>query len=745
VQRAEQIYTNNFIFFKSSLSHSIVMSDTNEFDSVESINSDPSEESNESGELLRSCKSALSTVGGDGHGELLARQQPETTQREVFGWVMYDWAHSVFYNSVANSFLPVFILTVATNNEADDHKFAAFPGIRVSGANFFPSVAPVQIVFQILALILFGSVGDFGGARKRMLVGCSIVGSVSTALLAAANDDTYSIAIVFMILAQVALTLSLVSYNSYLPLLVANLPDVRHHRGEPDFDKFEIKAANKISTQGVALGYVAGLLLLGINVAVGVGTPGSCHKWCAGCPSLEGNATMPGWRAYEYEIRNGTLETIGVFCPSGPCYAWPGLNPPCGTGAVGDIVDGQCVATSAWPMYEYTASGVRWRANASVDVVEAAMVASALNTTHLCTLPPLLLADNLTSDGVDATLGPLALAANNGNTGCPHFRCARSDCNRLYDPTVCDSEHVGLRGNLFSAGLWWFVFAIPTYLYVQPRSAPPLPPGMSYWRASYRRIKSTFAKIRQLRNTFLFLIAYWVANDAGGTIAYGAGLLASQAPLFFSSSDLGLLLLLINVVGLIGALLYELLARFLTTQWRKRKIASGVPEAELDSYWVCKFILFINLAFAFMLPIWAMPGVGLTTKVEFFIVGGIYGFQLGSLSSFSRVLLQHFTPAGCESEFFAFLELTGRGTSWLGPILLTVIGEKTGSNRWALASVSTLFIVAMILLAFIDTKQGHIDAQNFHISQVNREHEADSEELTDDAEAHAEENNRKRN
>lgn len=696
--------------------------ESSEDDPNESFDSFDSECSSNETQSMLSCRTGALSHADDGDA-VTSSNSPVTTKREVFAWEMYDWAHSVFYNSVANSFLPVFMLTVATNNEADDHKFTVFPGVRVAGANFFPSVAPVQIVFQIITLVLFGSVGDFGGARKKMLVGCSIVGSISTALLAVADETSYWAAVVFMIIAQVTLTLSIVAYNSFLPLIVANLPEVRQRLGEADFDKVEIKAANKISTRGVALGYVAGLILLGINVAVGVGTPASCHKWCAECPTLEGNATMPGWRAYEYEIDNVTLRELGVFCPDAPCLAWPGLNPPCGTGAPSDIIDGKCVAKSAWPFYEYSSSGVRWRANASVDVLEAAAAAALVS--DLCTLRPVRLADNLTSNGIDLTLGPLALAAGNGNSGCPHFRCARIDCSRLYDPTMCDPTHSGLRGNLLSAGIWWGVFAIITYVWVQPRRSPPLPPGMSYWRASYRRIKGTFVKIRQLRNAFLFLLAYWVANDAGGTIAYGAGLLASQAPLFFTSGDLGLLLLLINVVGLLGALFYEAVARVLTTVWRKRQIAKGVPEAVLDSYWVCKVILFINLACAFLLPVWAMPGVGLTTKTEFFIAGGIYGFQLGSLSSFSRVLLQHFTPAGCESEFFAFLELTGRGTSWLGPILLTVIGEKTGSNRWALASVSTLFIVAMILLAFIDTKQGHVDAQNFHILQVQREADTD--------------------
>ena len=33
------------------------------------------------------------------------------------------------------------------------------------------------------------------------------------------------------------------------------------------------------------------------------------------------------------------------------------------------------------------------------------------------------------------------------------------------------------------------------------------------------------------------------------------------------------------------------------------------------------------------------------------------------------------TPLGAESEFFAFFELTDKGTSWLGPLVLAFMTE----------------------------------------------------------------------
>lgn len=636
---------------------------------------------------------------------------PETSKWEVFGWVSFQWSWIVFFQTVTNAFLPVYMQLIATNIEAEDHKFDVFPGVRVSGSNYYPSVVPIAIVLQIAAIVLFGTVGDFGYWRKYLLVGCSVAGSTSTALLVIVTEDTYFLAALFLVISMASLIVSGIMYNAYLPLLVANLPEVRARRGHGDHDAVEIRSANRISTMGMGFGFLAGLLLLAINIGIGAATPPSCRRWCTDCPTALGNVSVPGWAAYEYEIENGTMIEEEKYCTTAPCLAWPGINPPCGTGAMGDIVEGKCLRRGGWPMYDYTPRGARWNASRSVEADLAAAVAA--NMTDICTLPSTR--GNAGLGGDDGVPRPdaRALASDSGDLGCPHFRCARADCERGHDPSACDPLHLGFRINLLSAGLWWGLFALGTYVLLKPRPSPPLPPGVGYVRASFRRLRKTFAKVRQLRNTFLFLIAYWLASDAANTIAYGAGLIASGSPLFFGPSDLGLLLLDINLSALVGVFFYERVSLVLTQWWRRREIAKGRAEKDLDSYWVCKAMLYVNLLSAFMLPVWALPGVGLTTKAEFYTAAGLYGFQLGSLGSFSRVLLQHFTPVGCEAEFFAFLDLSTKWFSWCWPLVFVAIGEKA-NNRWALACVSLLFIVAMIVMSFLDTRQGHIEAQNFH-------------------------------
>ena len=49
------------------------------------------------------------------------------------------------------------------------------------------------------------------------------------------------------------------------------------------------------------------------------------------------------------------------------------------------------------------------------------------------------------------------------------------------------------------------------------------------------------------------------------------------------------------------------------------------------------------------------------------------------MQSFSRSLFGRLIPAGEEAAFFSVYELTNRGSSWLGPLVLSAVQQSTGS------------------------------------------------------------------
>jgi UMF1 family MFS transporter len=63
-------------------------------------------------------------------------------------------------------------------------------------------------------------------------------------------------------------------------------------------------------------------------------------------------------------------------------------------------------------------------------------------------------------------------------------------------------------------------------------------------------------------------------------------------------------------------------------------------------------------------------------------------------------------PVGREAAFFGLYEVSERGTSWMGPLLFSVVIARTGSYRLALLSLIFFFVVGLLLLWTTDTDRG---------------------------------------
>src|SRR5690606_36383168 len=98
---------------------------------------------------------------------------------------------------------------------------------------------------------------------------------------------------------------------------------------------------------------------------------------------------------------------------------------------------------------------------------------------------------------------------------------------------------------MFCIGLWWFVFTIPTALWIRPRPGPPLPRvprasggrserGMwAYIAYSWRGLWNTFMRARQLKDVMLFLAAWFLVSDGVATVSGTAVLFAKTVMSIF--------------------------------------------------------------------------------------------------------------------------------------------------------------------------------------------------------------------
>ena len=80
----------------------------------------------------------------------------------------------------------------------------------------------------------------------------------------------------------------------------------------------------------------------------------------------------------------------------------------------------------------------------------------------------------------------------------------------------------------------------------------------------------------------------------------------------------------------------------------------------------------------------------------FWIAGILIGLMVGPNQSCSRSLMSRLTPKEKQNEFFGFYALTGKVTSFFGPLLFGIV-SKFYSQQLALWVIIFLFVIGFIL------------------------------------------------
>ncbi|HEX3253891.1 MAG TPA: MFS transporter [Pyrinomonadaceae bacterium] len=246
------------------------------------------------------------------------------------------------------------------------------------------------------------------------------------------------------------------------------------------------------------------------------------------------------------------------------------------------------------------------------------------------------------------------------------------------------SAGLAVRLSLLSAGVWWGGFAIITFFLLKSRpKKKSLPPGQSYVRAGFSEIVATFKELRRLPLTARYLLGYLIYNDGIQTVIFASSAFLEQE-LFPGGNPIFLLeiFLMVQFVAVAGALLFERLAYLIKT--KNAIIVSLIIWAAVVIY-----------AYGF-----------LHTVPEAWVMAGVIAIVLGGSQALSRSLFARMIPAGKEASFFGLYEVSERGTSWMGPLLFSVVIARTGSYRLALLSLIFFFVVGLIVLWFTDTDRG---------------------------------------
>ncbi|WP_129409219.1 MFS transporter [Marinitoga lauensis] len=245
---------------------------------------------------------------------------------------------------------------------------------------------------------------------------------------------------------------------------------------------------------------------------------------------------------------------------------------------------------------------------------------------------------------------------------------------------IMKPQIIGLSSTLTSTrlafiitALWWAIFTIPLLKnvhqeYYIEKSETPI-------KDSFERLIKTFKEIKNYKNIFLFLLAYFFYIDGVGTIIKMATVYGKDVGI--GTTQLLLALFATQVVAFPFALIYGKLAQ----------------------KWNVKRMLFIGIAVYTFITIY---GYFLKTAVDFWILAMLVATSQGGIQALSRSLYGKLIPKEKSAEFFGFYNIFGKFAAIIGPFLVGFFSQITRNSRFGVLSVAILFIIGAILLIKVE-------------------------------------------
>ena len=216
--------------------------------------------------------------------------------------------------------------------------------------------------------------------------------------------------------------------------------------------------------------------------------------------------------------------------------------------------------------------------------------------------------------------------------------------------------------------LWWLGFTLPLLRrYEQKHFVERQPHAI---RESFARLGRTLASVRQEKKIFLFLLAFFFYIDGVYTIidmatAYGEAL-------GLDSTGLLLALLLTQVVAFPFAILFGRLAR-------KFSGDRLIPLCILAYFGIAVFAMFLR------------------TQAQFWMLAVLVGMFQGGIQALSRSYFARIIPSSQSGEYFGLLDICGKGASFMGTTVVSVVSQITGNISLGVGMIALLFLVGLIL------------------------------------------------
>ena len=242
-------------------------------------------------------------------------------------------------------------------------------------------------------------------------------------------------------------------------------------------------------------------------------------------------------------------------------------------------------------------------------------------------------------------------------------------------------------------GIWFVVFVLPMFLLTP--DYPAKHPVSEALREGLIELRQTLGELPKRKSMAAFLLANMIYTD-GLVSLFAFGGIYAAGTFGWHTIQIGSFGILLAIAGAFGAWLGGKLDNSLGP---KRVIAGSMLILLLSIIAILLVdkdsILFIEVA-----P--PVPGGALfsgAAERAYLVLGCLIGAAGGPLQAASRTLLIRMAPKDRIAQYFGLFALTGKVTSFVGPLLIGLTTAATESQKAGMAVLVVFFVAGLALLA----------------------------------------------
>ena len=244
--------------------------------------------------------------------------------------------------------------------------------------------------------------------------------------------------------------------------------------------------------------------------------------------------------------------------------------------------------------------------------------------------------------------------------------------------------------------IWFIIFVTPMFLFTP--DYPAKRPVRQASRAGLLELKQTLGELPKQKSLATFLLANMIYTD-GLVSLFAFGGIYAAGTFGWHTLQIGTFGIILAIAGTFGAWL----GGKLDDRLGPKRVIAGSMMVLLAAVVAILFVDKDSILFFKVTP--PQPGGALfagASEKAYLVLGCLIGAAGGPLQAASRSLLIRLAPKDRIAQYFGLFALTGKVTSFIGPLLIGAVTAATASQKSGMAVLILFFTFGLVLLMRVE-------------------------------------------